>query len=168
MKWDEGDGIEQHDDGNIKGFFGEYKWLSNFHGCDIEYQGLRFQSTEAAYQAAKCRHSYDRQQFTGVNASKAKRMGRQITIREDWDEVKFSIMLELCTYKFSRNSELRKKLLETGNKYIEETNWWGDTYWGVCNGKGENKLGQILMIIRSNLSLNDSAEQLDLFKDEED
>ena len=42
-------------------------------------------------------------------------------------------------------------LLDTGDLYIEETNSWGDTFWGVCEGKGQNVLGNILMGIRTDL-----------------
>ena len=50
--------------------------------------------------------------------------------------------------KFYRNIDLRNKLMETGNRYLEETNHWKDRYWGVCDGKGENNLGKILMSVR--------------------
>lgn len=54
----------------------------------------------------------------------------------------------LVFQKFCVHEKLRTKLIATGEKYIEETNWWGDIYWGVCNGKGENNLGKILMNVR--------------------
>lgn len=40
-------------------------------------------------------------------------------------------------------------LMATGNKYLEERNWWGDLYWGRDKeGNGENMLGKLLMEIR--------------------
>ena len=57
-------------------------------------------------------------------------------------------MSSIVFEKFYRNKELRKKLLETGDRYLEETNWWGDDFWGVCNGEGRNELGKILMKVR--------------------
>jgi predicted NAD-dependent protein-ADP-ribosyltransferase YbiA (DUF1768 family) len=54
--------------------------------------------------------------------------------------------------KFSRNPELRVKLLNTGDLQLVEGNYWGDTFWGVCNGKGENHLGKILMRVRKELA----------------
>ena len=50
--------------------------------------------------------------------------------------------------KFTRNLDLKEMLLETKGKYLEETNWWGDKFWGVCNNTGQNQLGQLLMAIR--------------------
>ena len=57
-------------------------------------------------------------------------------------------MSSIVFEKFYRNKELRKKLLETGDRYLEETNWWGDDFWGGCNGEGRNELGKILMKVR--------------------
>lgn len=50
--------------------------------------------------------------------------------------------------------ELNKKLIETKNYYIEETNNWHDYYWGVCNGVGQNMLGNMLMEIRKEFFSN--------------
>ena len=33
-----------------------------------------------------------------------------------------------------------------------EGNTWNDTFWGVCNGQGQNWLGKILMLVRSELN----------------
>ncbi|NGT90448.1 NADAR family protein [Clostridium perfringens] len=53
--------------------------------------------------------------------------------------------------KFKPNKELRRKLIATGDKYLEEGNTWNDTYLGVCKGKGRNMLGKILMRVRSEI-----------------
>lgn len=53
--------------------------------------------------------------------------------------------------KFLQNPELRNRLIDTGNKILIEGNTWGDTYWGMCNGNGLNKLGEILMIVREKM-----------------
>lgn len=51
--------------------------------------------------------------------------------------------------KFYKHQHLKDQLLETGDRYLEETNDWADSYWGVDTKKGgENNLGQILMEIR--------------------
>ena len=60
-------------------------------------------------------------------------------------------METLVREKFSHNKDLKEMLLETGDAIIEEGNDWNDTFWGVCNGKGENHLGKILMKIREEL-----------------
>ena len=95
-----------------------------------------------------------RKNFLGLDPSSAKRKGRRVKLRDDWEEVKDQIMYEIVLNKFSQNEELRKKLIATGDEYLEEGNTWHDTYWGVCNGKGKNKLGKILMQVREELKLD--------------
>ena len=76
---------------------------------------------------------------------------RDLPLREDWEEVKDRVMYEIVRAKFRQNKLLKMLLLQTGTRTLVEGNWWNDTYWGVCKGKGENKLGQILMRVREEL-----------------
>ena len=80
----------------------------------------------------------------------AKRWGRNITLRADWEHVKLPIMLNLVRQKFA-NDPLRAKLLGTGEHELIEGNHWNDTFWGVCRGVGSNRLGKILMQVRAEL-----------------
>lgn len=121
-------------------------FLSNFYPCTVVYGGYTFQNTEAAFQASKCPERMS--EFCDLNPSEAKRLGRRVKLRPDWEEVKDGIMLSICYAKFRQNPELHKRLLETGNAELVEGNDWGDTVWGVCNGVGENRLGKILMSVR--------------------
>lgn len=132
-------------------FNGEFRWLSNFHPCTIKYMGLVFQSTEAAYQAAKCRNPEDRKMFIGIPASAAKKLGRKVMIRPDWNSVKLQVMEDLIRIKFAPGSPLFKQLVSTGTQELIEGNYWGDTFWGSCNGIGHNHLGRILMQRRTEL-----------------
>lgn len=134
----------------IDNFSKEYHFLSNFYPTKIFYQELEYDSSEAAFQAMKCKNISDRKKFVGLNPSEAKRLGRKILLREDWNNVKDRIMYEICTIKFV-NQQLKRKLLATGNAYLEEGNSWNDTYWGTTNGIGKNVLGKILMRIREEI-----------------
>ncbi len=136
---------------DIKGFFNEYSWLSNFYEASVEWDGREYPSTEAAYQSAKTLNINKRVKFTEMSPRQSKREGRRLTIRFDWDDVKDQVMYEVCMSKFTRHPDLKQKLLDTGDVYLEETNYWGDIYWGVCDGVGENKLGKTLMKIREEL-----------------
>jgi predicted NAD-dependent protein-ADP-ribosyltransferase YbiA (DUF1768 family) len=49
------------------------------------------------------------------------------------------------------NPELAKRLTATGHRKIIEGNYWGDTFWGVCKGIGENHMGKIIMQTRGEL-----------------
>lgn len=154
MKWDEGyiDGV--HDEKSIKGFNEEYRWLSNYFPCTVMWKGLIFKSSEAAYQAAKSLDPKEWVRFSNMGAGTSKKEGKKIQIRDDWEDVKIKIMGDIVMDKFLRNLDLREKLLATGDKFLEETNWWGDTFWGVCKGKGQNHLGKVLMAVRELFKVN--------------
>lgn len=155
-----------HDDKNIIGFFGPYRWLSNFWQADVYYESIRYPSTEHAYQAAKVKEYGQRQRFSTrpkmldletqqrwvdapiLTAGEAKKRAHNLPIRDDWEHVKYDVMMAVVFDKFFRNRDLRDQLLATGNKHLEEANSWNDVCWGVCRGKGKNALGQILMNIR--------------------
>lgn len=138
-----------HDNNYIKGFFGEYRWLSNFEPCKVFYEGFEYSSSENAYQAAKSLDLEVKLEISKLSPSDSKKISKKIEIRPDWEHVKCDVMFAICLDKFTRNPELGTKLIDTGDKYLEETNHWKDTYWGVCDGQGQNNLGKILMQIRS-------------------
>jgi len=140
-----------HDESQIKGFFGEYRFLSNFELGNVIYEGIKYPSSENAYQAAKSLNLEIRNQFVNISPNESKKLGRKIDVREDWEEVKYGIMFQIVLDKFSRNYELGDLLIETGDKYLEETNNWKDKVWGVCDGVGKNWLGKILMDVRTQI-----------------
>ena len=86
-----------------------------------------------------------------LGPSDAKRLGRHVPLREDWNSIKEQIMYEICKAKFTQNPDLAEKLLETGDAELIEGNWWHDTTWGMCNGEGQNLLGKILMRVREEI-----------------
>jgi ribA/ribD-fused uncharacterized protein len=134
----------------IKEFQGEYRWLSNFTPCAVRLDGVEYPSTENAYQAAKTIADAERAPFTTMTAGQAKRAGRKVTMRSDWGEVKIKVMEDLTRQKYSVDP-LKTKLKMTGEMEIQEGNSWGDTFWGICNGGGENNLGKLIMKVRTEL-----------------
>lgn len=138
----------------IYGFEGDYRFLSNFYPSIVEYEGSHYPTVEHAYQAAKTLNPAQRREIQiVVSPAKAKMLGRHVHMRHDWDEIKVQVMEYLLRQKFSGYHELSKQLFETDDKYLEETNHWGDTFWGVCNGKGQNVLGNLLMKIRADVRM---------------
>ena len=131
----------------------EYRFLSNFYEAKVEYDGLVFGSAEAAFQAQKCVNAEEKAQFTSFGPSKSKGVGRRVQLRPDWEQVKAGLMEEIVRAKFTQNADLAKKLLATGDKLLVEGNTWGDVFWGVDtrSGKGQNRLGRILMKVRDEL-----------------
>jgi ribA/ribD-fused uncharacterized protein len=135
----------------IDRFTGEHRFLSNFYPAEIEYAGVKWKTVEHAYQAAKSEDpAYRERVRLALRASDAKGLGRRAVLRPDWDDVKVSIMETLVYRKFDSHPALRALLVRTEGELIEG-NSWGDTFWGVCNGRGENHLGKILMKVRGQL-----------------
>ena len=137
----------------IDRFRGKYFFLSNFFESEITYNGLTYKNNEAAFQAQKCLSERQKPPFTEYNPGMAKRRGRHVQLRGDWERVKFGIMEEIVRAKFQQNPELAERLIETGNSRLVEGNDWGDTTWGfdIKRKRGENHLGKILMKIRAEL-----------------
>jgi len=133
----------------IDRFRGKYYFLSNFYGAPVMYGGIEYRNNEAAFQAQK---DPDRAvEFALLQPNEAKRRGRHVNLRKDWENVKDDIMYAIVFDKFNRNPELREALLATEDAELIEGNDWGDTYWGVCEGRGKNHLGRILMRVRDEL-----------------
>lgn len=133
---------------SISSFTGPYRFLSNFYPCNIIFDNLTFPSVEHAYQASKAINKSDKIQILNAETpGEAKKLGSKIQVRDDWEEVKLYIMDRLVTQKFYREP-FRSKLLSTKPLELIEGNTWGDTFWGICNDKGENHLGKLLMRIR--------------------
>jgi hypothetical protein len=86
--------------------------------------------------------------FLALTPGRCKEWGQNVKLVPDWEEQKISVMRRLVNAKF-QNPELRAKLLATGDQELVEGNWWNDTFWGVCKGKGRNELGKILMAERN-------------------
>lgn len=138
----------------IDSFREEYYFLSNFYHVDVEYDGIVYKNTEAAFQAQKVLDDNEKLLFSDLYPREAKKLGRRVKLRKDWNDVKDNYMYEICKAKFTQHEDLAEKLLETGDEELVEGNTWNDTYWGVCNGKGKNQLGKTLMRIREELRLS--------------
>jgi len=152
----------------ITEFRKEYAFLSNFFIRDQYlpipgYGNLVFKTNEHCFVWFKTKDVHEKAEI--VNAPTpgiVKRMGGpkgyvmpdgnlfKITLREDWDEVKDQAMMAGLEMKFGQNPDLLQALIATHPQELQEGNWWGDTYWGVDfrTGKGENKLGKLLMDLR--------------------
>lgn len=149
--------------GSICNFKGRFFFLSNFHLCQVYFEGKVYPSVEHAFQAAK---SFDKKYREKILSKKypgqAKNAGQSVRLRSDWELVKDKIMLQLVTRKF-QIPQLRKLLLLTEDAELIEGNYWHDNYWGDCfcqnkSGRspdclkpGKNQLGKILMKVRKDI-----------------
>jgi ribA/ribD-fused uncharacterized protein len=139
-----------HSKTEISGFCKQYRFLSNFYRCPVWYEGMLYPSVENAYQALKFLDDEKRKTFCGISPSEAKKLGKSTTLPKNWDLIKVDLMKVLVFNKFS-DGDLKKQLLDTDDRELKELNTWHDVFWGVDykTDKGENKLGKILMVVRS-------------------
>ena len=133
-------------------FRGQYGFLSNMSDSPMrirrkgETQAYTFKNLEAAFQAMKCPERMA--EFQNLTGPEAKQLGKTVQLRPDWDQIKLGVMQALVKTKFDQNPALKQKLMATAGTQLVEENAWHDTYWGTCNGVGENNLGKILMATR--------------------
>lgn len=140
----------------IDSFSGGYRFLSNFYPCEMDVAGVRYPTLEHAFQAEKTTNMTEREIIRNARTpGQAKALGRKVTLRQDWDEIRVDVMLELLRIKFS-DKVLRAELLATEDALLVEGNHWNDRFWGVCEGKGENWLGKLLMEIRKEIRCRSS------------
>lgn len=136
----------------INSFSGEYAWLSNFYEAPIrDEHHLTYPTVEHYFQAKKAVSYEDMLEIArAATPGEAKKLGRRVYMRHDWEQIKLGVMETALRKKFSI-PELRDKLIATGDEELIEGNWWHDTFWGVCEGQGQNNLGLLLMKLRSEL-----------------
>lgn len=157
----------------INQFKGDYAFLSNFwpyqgpqligSPAPILWKGVTYQTAEHLYQCAKATTDFDRQRIvTAETPGLAKRIGGDIVLRPDWDEIKHDVMMKTVEAKFLQHPSLAKLLLKTGDDKLQEGNTWGDIHWGVDarTGVGENWLGRILMIVRAELHFKEELQAI--------
>lgn len=149
-------------------FRGEYGFLSNMHPASFEWDGRVYRCSEAAFQSAKCLDPFERERFSSMAGVVARREGKKVLLRKDWEDVKQGVMKEIVTAKFAQNPALLQKLTATGSMELKEGNTWHDTYWGVDlrTGKGENHLGRILMEVRKELGGEEYLRLLETEKED--
>ena len=139
---------------------GQHTALSNFYPSPLKQdywdgftaETLLFPTVEHFFQAQKTTHLDEQQRVAqAATPGLARRIGRSVTLRRDWEAVKLNVMRSAIDAKFSLNDPLSDTLLATEDLYLVEGNTWGDRFWGQVNGQGLNWLGVILMARRAEL-----------------
>lgn len=138
-------------------FDGEYAFLSNFYDSPIFYEGITYPTNEHFFQAMKTLDPAERQKIASAKTpGLAKRLGRNVQLRPDWEKVKVDVMRTGLMLKFT-DAKLAEKLIATGDEELVEGNWWHDNTWGNCHCTecsrkgGRNLLGMLLMELRKEL-----------------
>lgn len=148
----------------INDFHGKHFFLSNFYPRSFSYDSPRFGlhvalSGEHAYQAEKAETVEGFRQILALpTPGQSKRAGRKVTMRADWETVKYEVMWNVLWCKFTPTAMMRGWLLDTGDSPLVEGNTWHDNVWGdcscgrpACEPKGENWLGEQLMLLRKTI-----------------
>lgn len=137
----------------ITSFSGNYRFLSNFYSASVELDGVDYRTVEHAFQAAKTLNASERGRIQRTRSpGAAKHIGRRVTLRPEWEEVKIEVMRRLVYQKFYNYPVLARGLVATGDSLLVEGNTWNDRFWGECPvGIGHNHLGKILMEVRTEL-----------------
>lgn len=146
----------------------EYKEFSNMYEAPMQVDGVTFPTVEHYYQWSKAKQFGDaeaeRKILKTASPKSVKAYGKKVKdFKEDvWNEKKDQIMKIGLRAKFTQHPEILKKLMETGDKPIAEADPRGK-YWGIGTSSetskakdpskwpGKNKLGNILMDLRSEL-----------------
>ena len=154
----------------IMTFRGEYQFLSNMYPASFVWDGRPYRNSEAAFQSAKSLDPAVRDRFSEMTGVAAKREGKKVLLRADWERVKDGVMEEVVREKFLQNPDLLRKLIDTGDRELTDGNRWHDRYWGVdlMSGEGENRLGIILMKLRAELGGQDYLEKIRKLREEKE
>ena len=139
------------DEKSITRFSGQYRFLSNFYPLKegVLLADLVYPTVEHAYQASKTVNVMQRRLIQqAFSPGEAKRLGKKVSMRPEFEDIKVQVMLRLVRQKF-KNPFLANILVATGDRVLVEGNDWGDQFWGESPvGTGKNKLGKILMKVR--------------------
>ena len=145
--------------------------LSNFHECEIQYQGNKYPSVEHGYQHTKATslgcNDITANILSAKTARDAKVIAKKIPDDEAWDIVKLEVMSDLLKIKMESCPNFKEAIIQTGDGVLAEAT--GDLFWAsglspdltLCmrpsNYPGPNELGKLLMELRSLLLI---AEEL--------
>jgi ribA/ribD-fused uncharacterized protein len=144
---------------------GEHRNFSNMSQHPIDVDGVRYPTVEHYFQAMKAKEFDDKEMLEKIIKAKTpkavKAMGKKVKnfVKEIWDAKRDEVMRTGVRAKFVQHPELRKQLLETGERQIGEADA-RNMYWGIGTSvsseksnhpekwRGQNKMGKLLMELR--------------------
>ena len=152
-------GANENED-SITSFTGRWEALANWFGAPVGRQGVLYPSVEHAFQAAKA--AADPEAAESIRKAKspkeAHELGAKVALPRDWERRKLGLMQALLRDKFRRDPALRDRLVRTERKNLIAGNDWGEGFWGVSAGRGDNQLGKLLMALRDEIAAGTDAD----------
>lgn len=135
-----------------------YGAFSNLYQRPIIFEDIEYKTSEHAYQAGKARKEAVRKWLLDAPSPSLLAMAAHglyvWDVHPDWSKTKFDRMKKILMCKFTQHQDLQDLLLSTGNKKLIETATVDNAVnrlWGEVNGKGQNKLGVLLMEVREEI-----------------
>ncbi len=134
--------------------------FDNFSAYAVEVWGMKFPTSEHAYQWRKYKDTYPElalEIFNATSAYKTKKIAdanRDKVLSTQNEKIQF--METILRAKTEQHEKVRKLLLESGEKTIIE-NSPDDEFWGIGSGNGQNMLGKLWMKIRDEIKNQDKV-----------
>lgn len=133
-----------------------YGIFSNLYRRKIIFEDIEYATSEHAYQAGKARKESVRNWITSAPSPALVAMAAHglyvWDVTPNWSSIKVDRMRNVLIAKFTQHEDLRDILLSTGKARLVESATVKNSVnleWGEVNGKGQNKLGILLMEVRS-------------------
>lgn len=142
--------------------------FSQWFSSPFEMDGVKYSCAEQAMMAQKAKLFDDKDSYNRIlktsSPKEQKAIGRKVRGFDVkiWSERCKQIVFEINVAKFSQNLNLKKALMDTGNKELVEASPY-DTIWGIglaeddpkaldkSTWKGTNWLGETLTKVREEL-----------------
>ena len=113
-------------------FQGHHSFLSNMSYAEIQFKGKEFKSVEEGYQYLRACANDCHEDASKIRKESdpyaAKRASRKFKDNKKWLNSREKLMKDLVTAKFNQNEDLKKKLIDTGDKALFECT--EDKFWG--------------------------------------
>lgn|SRR5574344_5427 len=146
----------------IIGFKDENYFLSNFYNHNVTFNNMTFKNNVSAYIAQMFSGDVQKKLFVNLLPMQAIRVYERSKdsndIRKDWEDVREEVMYNICKEKFA-DKKLRQQLIDTKDEELINESTWENQFWGTNDGKGENRLGILLMKLRKELTAEYNKEE---------
>lgn len=137
-------------------------WFSNFNPypnpVTDRTTGIAYRTPEHLFQAMKTLDLEERRMVAAcATPGQAKRAGRKVTLRDDWEDLKFPVMVYAQTKMVELDPAYADRLRNSPDDQLIEWNTWHDNIWGQCTCPkcadipAQNLLQKALIQIRQTL-----------------
>ncbi|MAG26482.1 Swarming motility protein ybiA [Candidatus Pacearchaeota archaeon] len=138
----------------------KYGCFSNFYPASFTLDEKLWPTTEHYFMAQKTLNPEKVEKIRRADGPReARRLGRIVELRPNWDNIKYNIMVKALHAKFTQNEHICEILLSTGDRSIHENckdPWWGG---GPNFPGGRDLLGKALIEVRTLIKTVNSLKE---------